>query len=180
MKWIDAVVAIALVVMAVCTVVQTMRAPSMKVSEWREPDSPGAAEYQQRLVRIERAKQEQCLALNVYHEARGEPEAGKRAVAEVTLARVAERSTSICREVYRPAQFSWTATPTRAHGPAWRDAQRVAAAVLFDEMRGACCEHAKGATYYHANSVRPGWARTMERVATIGNHHFYRRARWTS
>jgi|TARA_Y100000385_G_scaffold285935_1_gene346827 spore germination cell wall hydrolase CwlJ-like protein len=31
-----------------------------------------------------------------------------------------------------------------------------------------------GATYYHANFVRPKWSKSFKRTATIGKHHFYR------
>ena len=31
-----------------------------------------------------------------------------------------------------------------------------------------------GATYYHANFVRPKWSKAFKRTATIGKHHFYR------
>ena len=30
------------------------------------------------------------------------------------------------------------------------------------------------ATHYHANYVRPRWARTMKKTDTIGRHIFYR------
>jgi spore germination cell wall hydrolase CwlJ-like protein len=31
-----------------------------------------------------------------------------------------------------------------------------------------------GALFYHATSVRPGWASARKTVARIGNHIFYR------
>ena len=31
-----------------------------------------------------------------------------------------------------------------------------------------------GATFYHANFVRPKWARAFRKTATIGKHYFYR------
>jgi spore germination cell wall hydrolase CwlJ-like protein len=31
-----------------------------------------------------------------------------------------------------------------------------------------------GATYYHATSVRPSWARRFENTVTIGVHKFYK------
>jgi len=159
------------IVLATCTATYQ---PAMAVSQWLEPDSPGAAEYQQRLVRIEQVRQEQCLALNIYHEARGEPEAGKRAVAEVTLTRT--KNGNICRAVYAPSQFSWTHQDVRkASGPAWRDAQRVARVMLLAEM-ASLPPFANGADHFHAKSVKPHWARSMVLVAEIGNHYFYRRA----
>lgn len=31
-----------------------------------------------------------------------------------------------------------------------------------------------GALFYHARSVRPGWAKTRKAIVSIGNHVFYR------
>ena len=53
-----------------------------------------------------------CLALNIYNEARGEPEEGQLAVAYVTINRAAGKRTKICDEVFRAKQFSWVGTPT--------------------------------------------------------------------
>ena len=41
-------------------------------------------------------------------------------------------------------------------------------------MAGKLRSVAKGATFYHANYVRPRWAASMVKVATIGTHVFYR------
>ena len=35
-----------------------------------------------------------------------------------------------------------------------------------------------GATNFHAVSVTPDWADTMDKTTQIGNHVFYRGARW--
>ena len=48
------------------------------------------------------------LTLNIYHEARSEPEIGKLAVAHVTLNRAMEEQKSIEEVVTAPYQFSWT------------------------------------------------------------------------
>jgi len=51
-----------------------------------------------------------CLALNIYHEARGETFEGKLAVAAVTLNRVRHKRfpDGVCEVVWQPRQFSWT------------------------------------------------------------------------
>jgi N-acetylmuramoyl-L-alanine amidase len=125
----------------------------------------------------------QCLAENIYFEARGEPLDGQRAVAEVTLNRT--RSPyfphTICAVVHETqwdplrrrfvAHFSWTelgalSEPT---GPAWKQAMTVASAA-YDDTYMPVVPHA---LFYHATSIRPDWARTKTAVATIGNHIFY-------
>ena len=126
----------------------------------------------------------QCLAENIYFEARGEPLAGQYAVAEVTLNRTHARNfpRTICAVVHETrwdparrrhtADFSWTelGALTPEEGPAWKQAMAVASAA-YDELSPSLVPEA---LYYHATSVRPDWARSRRAVATIGNHIFYR------
>jgi len=130
------------------------------------------------------ARNVHCLALNVYYEARSEPEDGQYAVAEVTMNRLASSRypDSVCAVVHEKrwdeirgryvAAFSWTefsSVPEPA-GEAWTLAQRVAA----DVYHGRSAPRVEGATFYHADYIRPSWARTQTRVARIGRHVFYR------
>jgi len=124
-----------------------------------------------------------CLALNVYHEARGEPIAGQYAVAEVTINRVASTRYpgTICDVVYEKrwdrirrryvGAFSWTELDSTRElkTKEWRRAWKVAEAV-HDERE---TPKVKGALFYHAKSIRPSWARGKQRVARIGMHIFY-------
>jgi N-acetylmuramoyl-L-alanine amidase len=126
----------------------------------------------------------QCLAENVYFEARGEPLNGQYAVAEVTLNRMRAPNFphTVCGVVHqwrwdpvrkRPiADFSWTELGVLSpdDGPAWKRAMTVANAV-YDDLHDPIVP---GALFYHSTSIRPGWARTRTAIATIGNHVFYR------
>ena len=114
-----------------------------------------------------------CLALNVYHEARGEPLEGREAVALVTRNRAEKYGTSICWETFRDGQFSWTndarnlrSLPT---GDKWDEALYVARLVI-----GGLQDFTGGATYYHLIGIRPRWTRTMTKVGRYGAHVFYR------
>ena len=49
-----------------------------------------------------------CLARNIFFEARGEGSYGRLAVGAVTLNRVEKSGQSVCYEVYKPHQFTWT------------------------------------------------------------------------
>lgn len=138
---------------------------------------------------LERARETErqnleCLAKNVYYEARGEPPEGQYAVAEVTMNRKASRRfpATVCAVVYEKrwdairkryvGAFSWTefyAVPEPA-GEAWAFAQKVAADVYHQRAPA----RVEGATYYHATYIKPSWARTQKRVAQIGRHVFYR------
>jgi spore germination cell wall hydrolase CwlJ-like protein len=131
-----------------------------------------------------RADDLQCLAENIYFEARGEPLAGQYAVAEVTLNRTHARNfpRTICAVVHETrwdpvrrrhvADFSWTELGALSpeDGPAWNQA-RVVANAAYEELSAPLVPDA---LYYHATSVRPDWARGRRTVATIGNHIFYR------
>lgn len=121
----------------------------------------------------------ECLAKAVYFEARGEPEAGKVAVAEVVLNRVAhpDYPDSVCGVVEQArgggCQFSWT-----CDGRSDRPRNAGLFARLRDLSARVAAGKAKmltdGATHFHTVAVRPGWSRRLERTATIGAHHFYR------
>lgn len=120
-----------------------------------------------------------CLALNAYHEARGEPFDGQVAVGQVALRRAGHDPARVCREIYRPNQFSWTATRPRGSAlphradPAWLRAKQAARVALLWAMGAPLPDYSGGATHYHAAHVRPHWAKSMDQVAVIGDHLFY-------
>lgn len=112
-----------------------------------------------------------CLALNVYHESRGEPLHGQQAVALVTMNRAGGDPKRVCKEVYRKGQFSWTkqGRPAPAEQKAWRRARQIAADVVHRRM----VDFTGGATHFHHKTVRPKW-RGMKLAMSIGSHRFYR------
>jgi len=130
-----------------------------------------------------RADDLECLAENVYFEARGEPIEGQYAVAEVTLNRTRSEHFphTVCGVVHETrwdpsrrrfvADFSWTELGAMSpeDGPAWRQAMAVASAAYEDLHEPLV----PTALFYHATGVRPAWSRTRKVVATIGNHIFY-------
>jgi spore germination cell wall hydrolase CwlJ-like protein len=139
---------------------------------------------QRETTRAQRRKEDlQCLAENVYFEARGEPLEGQYAVAEVTLNRTRARNFphTICAVVHEArwdparrrfvADFSWTELGALSpdEGAAWRQALAVASAE-YDDLHQ---DLVPGALYYHATSIRPSWARARKPVARIGHHIFY-------
>jgi spore germination cell wall hydrolase CwlJ-like protein len=116
----------------------------------------------------------QCLARNVYYEARGESMAGQYAVAEVTMNRKASLGypKTVCEVVYQKDAFSWTAMKNldAPSGESWQRALTVAQDVYY----GRRTMELQGATHYHATSVKPDWSEERERIARIGRHVFYR------
>lgn len=147
-------------------------------------DQLKAAELQASPVTAEmRDKQLDCLAKNIYHEAKGEPFEGKVAVAQVTINRAASGQfpSDICKVVYQKnfvydkvlCQFSWYCNQATVAKPkntaAYKESQIVARQVLLEEFR---LPSLKNALYFHATHINPGWKR--EKVATIGGHVFYK------
>lgn len=113
----------------------------------------------------------ECLALNVYHEARGSSVLDQIGTSHVVLNRVAEERypDSICEVVYQPYQFSWThdsISDTPYEGEAWEMSQIVAQNV-YD---GLTKDLTNGATHYHTTAIRPYWSRTASNHQVIGAH----------
>ena len=112
-----------------------------------------------------------CLALTIYFEARGEIDAGKFAVAQVVINRANERNTTICHEVFRPGQFSWTRTPYRippANNKSWVAALKIAKAALNKKpiLRS---------TFFQQRQLKTKHTQHLHLEVIIGNHAFYRR-----
>jgi len=121
-----------------------------------------------------------CLAMAIYHEARGEPIAGQYAVAQVVMNRVHDPRypSDACSVVYEggetrhECQFSFfcdgkSDQPTD-YVP-WHVAQLIAAAVY----EGRAAPVVGEATHYHTRRVHPGWTRSGYVVATVNDHVFY-------
>jgi spore germination cell wall hydrolase CwlJ-like protein len=123
-----------------------------------------------------------CLSEVLYYEARGEGDKGQKAVAEVVFHRMntGNYGHSICAVVYEGAghpgcQFSFTCNGDlvrHKEAQAWTESERLAAEILSDQAWRK--DSTGGATNYHAASVSPDWAPTLEKTGQIGNHVFYR------
>jgi spore germination cell wall hydrolase CwlJ-like protein len=117
----------------------------------------------------------ECLATGIYFESKSEPLAGQLAVGKV----IANRAQSggrfpdtYCGVLFQRGQFSFI------HGRALPSVQRsnkqwqtaVAIAKIVDQ--GLKESSVGNALFFHARYVSPGWR--MKRIASIGNHVFYR------
>jgi N-acetylmuramoyl-L-alanine amidase len=124
-----------------------------------------------------------CLALNVYHESRGEPIMGQYGVAMVTMNRAHKDESRVCEEVFKPYQFSWANNAVHKVKGGWEVPGRlkprdeyawwVANRIAVTMLSGRMPDLTKGATYYHAKSVKPSWRRAFAWTKTIGAHLFY-------
>lgn len=127
-------------------------------------------------------REQRCLAEAVYFEARSEPQEGQAAVAQVVLnrARSGLYPSSVCGVVYQnrhrhlACQFTFACEGKSLRitdGESWRTATRVATEVLEGKTYLA---DVGAATHYHADYVRPRWARKLKKMDTIGRHTFYK------
>lgn len=110
-----------------------------------------------------------CLALTIYHEARGEPVIGQQAVAEVVLNRADKRDKSVCQVVYEPHQFSWSnkkGVPKPSEN--WDSSVKLARSYLDGDKQTSITN---GAQYFHTNSIPLNCK--AKNVKRIGNHVFY-------
>jgi len=133
--------------------------------------------------RIDLSQSLDCLAMNIYHEARGESLDGQVAVAQVVMNRVDddEFPGQVCEVVRqggeRPrdrCQFSWWCDG-RDDLPddlgAWAGSKDLARRILA----GSVADPTRGALWYHADHVTPDWSMDIIRQAKIGHHIFYGR-----
>lgn len=124
------------------------------------------------------AKDFDCLAKNIYHEAGVEDRAGKIAVAQVTLNRLEQGKwgKDLCKVVYAKSQFSWTLDKKKRtaqpKGELWD--QSVAVAREF-ATKGTRVKGLEDSTHYHAEYIRdPMWAKAKQVAKQIGQHIFYK------
>lgn len=133
-----------------------------------------------------------CLAMNIYHEARGEDIHGQYAVGNVTMNRVQSETfpDTVCGVVYqsrmRPSwndptvmvpvrnkcQFSWFCDG-KSDEPRNSKAYAQAATIAVSIMLGRIDDNTNGALWYHRNDVDPYWNDIYIVVSEIGVHIFY-------
>lgn len=129
---------------------------------------------------LDRGRALQCLTAAIYYEARSEPDAGQRAVAQVVLNRVAHPAypDTVCGVVFQGSerttgcQFTFTCDGSLARAPQrlfWLRAEAVAKAALA----GFVYRPVGLATHYHTIAVNPYWAPSLNYLGTIGAHRFY-------
>jgi len=163
------------------------------VESEKKEASPKAAVREK--IRSENAQEIECLALNIYHEARGSSFVDRAAVTDVVLNRVQDTRypNSVCSVVKQARMSKWHLENTGKRVPvrhkcqfswycdgksdepqdneSWQHAKHLAYNMYYyDQYRGIT----EGATHYHATYVSPNWANHFQLVGRIGDHVFYR------
>ena len=137
----------------------------------------------------------QCLAMNMYHEARDQGTAGKLAVSAVVINRVSDsrfpnticevikqgptrkswRDPSVSYPIKNRCQFSWYCDGISDEVKDEKTYQKIldfARLIMHNDIQFV--DITDGATHYHADYVKPDWADTKTRTTEIGDHIFYR------
>jgi len=140
-------------------------------------------------------QQIECMAQNVYHEARSQGTAGRLAVMAVTSNRVQDHRypNTVCEVVkqgpHRPSwkgtgelipvrhrcQFSWycDGKSDKVYDlKTYNEIRDLSALVVRGEIN--VIDITEGATHYHADYVSPDWAKTKTKTIEIEDHIFYR------
>ncbi len=117
----------------------------------------------------------ECLAVGIYFESKSEPLAGLLAVGEVIANRANSNGrfpSTYCGVLFQRGQFSFIRGKSLPSVPRasrqWQTAVAVAKIVDQDLKDSAV----GNALFFHAKHVSPRWR--LKRVASVGNHVFYR------
>ena len=137
----------------------------------------------------------ECLAKNIYYEARNQGTAGWMAVTAVVLNRVNDsrfpntifevveqgpkrpswKNANIKIPVKNRCQFSWYCEG-KSDNPQYKVAYgkmlAISDSILSNEL--PFYDITDGATFYHADYVVPAWAKTKTRTVEIEDHIFYK------
>ncbi len=130
------------------------------------------------------ARATDCLAAAMLYEA-GDDATGERAVGQVVLNRLRHPAfpKTLCGVVFQGAerttgcQFTFTCDGAMARTPpeaAWQRARALAGAMLD----GATFPHVGYSTHYHTDWVVPYWSASLEKVAAVDTHLFFRWSGW--
>lgn len=116
-----------------------------------------------------------CLAQNIYFEAGNQSKQGMIAVTNVVMNRVRDSRfpKTPCNVVFQryrgSCQFSWVCEKkTIRDRKLFENSKKVAEDVYLGNVRDVT----KGALFYHATYINPGWNRRS--TVVIGDHIFYR------
>lgn len=132
-----------------------------------------------------------CMAKNIYFEAGNQPVAGKIAVSLVVLNRVEHHAypDNVCDVIYQAqwkenwkgnltpvrhkCQFSWFCDG-KSDEPVDSATWMFSLATANRVLQGDFADFTEGATHYHADTVYPYWADSLNETVIINNHIFYK------
>jgi hypothetical protein len=147
--------------------------------------NPAARPFLYRGSAEDKARAIDCLAAGVLYEA-GDDAKGEQAVAQVVLNRLRHPAfpKTVCGVVFEGqerstgCQFTFTCdgalTKWQPPEAAWTRARQVAAMALNGKVFPAVGH----STHYHTDWVVPYWQASLDKVARVGSHLFFRWSGW--
>jgi hypothetical protein len=147
--------------------------------------NPAARPFRYAGSDADRARAIDCLAAAVLYEA-GDDATGERAVAQVILNRLRHPAfpKTVCGVVFEGSerstgcQFTFTCdgamTRWKPSESGWKRAREIAALALG----GSVYRPVGYSTHYHTDWVVPYWQSSLDKVAAIGTHLFFRWSGW--
>jgi spore germination cell wall hydrolase CwlJ-like protein len=117
----------------------------------------------------------ECLATGIYFESKSEPLTGQLAVGKVIANRAGSGGrfpSTYCGVLFQRGQFSFIRGHSLPSVPRSSRQWQTAVAVAKIVDQGLKDSAVGNALFFHARYVSPGWH--LKRVASIGNHVFYR------
>ncbi|MCJ8157736.1 cell wall hydrolase [Sphingomonas sp. LaA6.9] len=146
--------------------------------------NPAARAFRYAATPAELERAIDCLAAAGYYEA-GDDAKGQRAVAQVVINRLRHPAfpKSICGVVFQGSeratgcQFTFTCDGAMGRTPsaaAWERARAVAKSALS----GSVYRAVGYATHYHTNWVVPYWSASLDKIAAVDTHLFFRWTGW--
>ena len=140
------------------------------------------------------ATEKECLAKNIYFEAKNQPLMGQLAVAIVVMNRVEDKRfpNTICEVVQQGPTLAWTENfPVKnrcqfswycdgrsdkpKHKKKWESSLKIASLILaYKDNASNIVFLLDGATHYHADYVYPSWRTSKHKIVQIGDHIFYK------
>jgi N-acetylmuramoyl-L-alanine amidase len=131
----------------------------------------------------------ECIAKNIYFEARNQSHLGQIAVTHVVLNRIRDERypNNACAVIKQgptdstgfpkrhKCQFSWYCdglSDAPKNDELWDTAQERATEAI--SLYGTYEDLTNGATHYHAKNVTPYWTDSLRRIMRVDDHIFYR------
>lgn len=121
-----------------------------------------------------------CLARTIYWEAKGEGDAGMKAIANVVMNRLGHEGfpNTICGVVKQgqeqgACQFSWWCDG-RPDDVEEEERYTLAKEIARQALNRQLNDQTDGALYFHHQKVAPSWSEKYIRTVEVGEHIFYK------
>ena len=120
-------------------------------------------------------KEIDCLAKNIYYEARNQPTSGQFLVGFVTLNRVAHKSwpNNFCEVITQPGEFSWYTKDLMGKTPKETEAYKLAYIIAFTVYNSNYRSMSHYGYFFKRSDVKSTYFNNLKLINVVGDHSFY-------